>query len=206
MNKLFVASIAILTCAIGVFIGAVCLRPCMACPKMHDAQEMHMPPQGEHGPGFKKGHEMGKDFGKDFHKKRFEKMTQELDSLMQVTPEQKTALEVSRKAQDSVFKALHGEKMKAETALREALEAEMIDQAKIDAAKAGLLAVEEKLLNARIDAAKGLAGVLSKEQLAQFKQYHAEKAKKFKEMHKGFGKDRHGPRPEGETLPPKPAE
>lgn len=199
MNKLLVASIAILTCAIGVFIGAVCLQPC--CKMTPCAKGMQEVPMQHGGPHFDKG--AGKDFDKrhDFGKKHFEKMTQELDSLMQVTPDQKEKLDAGRKAQDSTFKAMHEEKMKAETALREAIEAETFDQAAVDAAKANLLAVQDKMLDARIAGAKNLKEILSKEQLAKMKDFHKEKAENFKK-HKGFGKGtHHGPKQPREEAP-----
>lgn len=201
-NKLFAASIAILALALGFFLGNLhiaggccCQKANMACckkmegpcprnamnaPGAHHPGEMH---EGHHGPhGDFKGHGP-----KGFKGPNFEV----IDSLLQVTPEQKAAIEASRAKGDSIFKDLRKNKHEAEKALGEALES--ADKAKIDAAKAQVLEADKALLEHRINGVAALAGILSKEQLDKFNQFHKEQMKKFREFKKGPKGPHEGP-------------
>jgi Spy/CpxP family protein refolding chaperone len=106
-----------------------------------------------------------------------------IDSLLQVTPEQKAAIEASRVKGDSIFKDLRKNKHEAEKALGEALEGN--DKNAIDAAKAKVLEADKALLEHRINGVQALAGILSKEQFDKFNQFHKEQMKKFREFKKG---------------------
>jgi Spy/CpxP family protein refolding chaperone len=107
-----------------------------------------------------------------------------IDSLLQVTPEQKAALDESRAKGDSIFKDLRKQKHEAEKALGQALESR--DAASIDAAKAKVLDADKALLEHRINGMQALAKILNSEQLEKFNQFHKEQMKKFKErMKKG---------------------
>ena len=99
-----------------------------------------------------------------------------MDSVLQVTHEQKAALEQQRKLMDSTFKALRKQKKEAEKALREALDAN--DDKKIAAAKAGILKAQEALLNHRINGVKEFNKILTKEQLEKFKALQFDRIKK----------------------------
>jgi len=123
----------------------------------------------------------------DFHKgpKNFKGPMnfEAMDSLLQVTPEQKAAIEASRVKGDSIFKDLRKNKHEAEKALGEALEGN--DKNAIDAAKAKVLEADKALLEHRINGVQALAGILSKEQFDKFNQFHKEQMKKFREFKKG---------------------
>ncbi len=134
--------------------------------------------RGEH---FKEDHFKGEHFkegkhfkdGKPFDKK-FDpaKGAAFMDSVLQVTHEQKAALEQQRKTMDSTFKAIRKQKKEAEKALREALDAN--DDKKIAAAKADILKAQEALLNNRIKGVKDFNKILTKEQLEKFKNFQKE--------------------------------
>ena len=124
----------------------------------------------------------GKDFGKKFDFKKGEAF---MDSVLQVTHEQKTALEQQRHFMDSTFKILRKQKKEAERSLRDALDAN--DDKKIAAAKAEILKAQEALLNHRIKGVKDFNKILTKEQLEKFK------AMQFEHMkHAKHGKGEHG--------------
>ena len=99
-----------------------------------------------------------------------------MDSVLQVTHEQKAALEQQRKLMDSTFKVLRKQKKEAEKALREALDAN--DDKKIAAAKASILKAQEALLNHRINGVKEFNKILTKEQLEKFKALQFDRMKK----------------------------
>ena len=200
-NKLFAASIAILALALGFFLGNLHIGGC-CCQKANMACCKKM--EGHHGPhgDFNKG-----PSHKGFKGPNFEV----IDSLLQVTPEQKAALEASRAKGDSIFKDLRAQKHDAEKALGAALESG--DQKAIDVAKAQVLDADKALLEHRINGVAGLAKILSKEQLDKFNQFHKEQMKKFKDRMK---EGHHGPKgpkgpheghhegPHGELPPPPP--
>lgn len=195
--KLFTASLAVLALALGFFLGNFCGKSCpccskgemTCCKKMEGPCPRHgmmppPPPGGPHHPGdFDKGPHHPGDFDKGpRHKHKMDPAV--IDSLMQVTPEQKAALDESRAKGDSIFKELRKQKHEAEKALGEALESR--DAASIDAAKAKVLDADKALLEHRINGMQALAKVLTPEQLEKFNQFHKEQMKKFKErMKKG---------------------
>jgi Spy/CpxP family protein refolding chaperone len=179
--KLFTASLAVLALALGFFLGNFCGKSCPCCSKgeMTCCKKMEGPcPRQGMTPPPTPG-----DFDKGpRHKHKMDPAV--IDSLMQVTPEQKAALDESRAKGDSIFKELRKQKHEAEKALGEALESR--DAASIDAAKAKVLDADKALLEHRINGMQALAKVLTPEQLEKFNQFHKEQMKKFKErMKKG---------------------
>ena len=206
-TKLFVASLAVLALALGFFLGTLkggccCGGMDMPCckkgaPCEHNAMNApcdctkglpcHCPSCAKHGHD---GHKhMGEHKGPhgDFKGPgpRFKgKMDfAEMDSLLQVTPEQKAAIEASRTKGDSLFKDLRKNKHEAEKALGEALESG--DKNAIETAKAKVLDADKALLEHRINGVQALAGILSKEQFDKFNQFHKEQMKKFRERKHG---------------------
>lgn len=221
-NKLFAASIAILALALGFFLGTLkggcccsgmgmsCCKkgapcehsamnaPCdctkgLPCSCEKNGRPCHCPNCAKHG---HKGPHEGPhgDFNKGpkFKGPNFEV----IDSLLQVTPEQKAAIEESRVKGDSVFKKLRKQKHEAEKALGEALESR--DAASIDAAKAKVLEADKALLEHRINGMAALGKILTAEQLEKFNAFHKEQMKNFKERMKNGPK---GPGPHGEHGP-----
>ena len=139
-----------------------------------------------HGEEFGEGpHHKGdhfKDGKKPFDKKfDLKKETAFMDSVLQVTHEQKVALENHRQTMDSTFKELHKQKKDAEFALREALDNN--DDQKIVAAKTSILKAQAALLNHRINGVKSLYNILTKEQQEKFKAMQIERLK-IKPRHK----------------------
>ena len=207
--KLFTASLAVLALALGFFLGNFCGKSCPCCSKgeMTCCKKMEgpcprqgmmpPPPPGEFkGPGPQEGF---KGPGPKFKHKMDPAA---IDSMLEVTPEQKAALEASRAKGDSIFKDLRKNKHEAEKALGQALESR--DPAAIEAAKALVLDADKALLEHRINGMNALAKVLTPEQLDKFNQFHKEQMKKFRE-HK------HGPKgphegPQGNPPPPPPQE
>lgn len=166
--------------------------PDCKCPHcMRHGQEFGEGPhhKGDHfrgepprDPNFK-----GKHFDKKFDKKfDFKKGEAFMDSVLQVTPEQKVSLEQQRRVMDSTFKELRKQKKEAEKTLREALDSN--DDKKIAAAKANILKAQEGLLNHRIKGVKDFNKILTKEQLEKFKSMQFEHMK-----HAKHGKGEHGP-------------
>lgn len=183
--KLFVASLIVFAASVGFFAGSFCNRP---CPKGPMAVEGANPPP----PKFdgKAPHEFGKGPRGDFKGPSPEV----IDSLLQVTPEQKAALEKNRAETDSAFKELRKNKFEAEKALGEALESE--DSAAIETAKAKVLEADKALLDHRVNSVAALGKILNKEQREKFRAFHKENMKKFKH-HKG-PKGFKGPKSEGQ--------
>ena len=179
--NLFAASLVVFALTLGFFLGNLCGKCSMCdmcCKKAEMAQCPHHPGEFRDGPKGPHG---------DFHKgPKFKgRMNPEvIDSLLEVTPEQKAALEANRAKGDSIFKELRKNKHEAEKALGEALESG--DQKAIDAAKAKVLDADKALLENRILGVNKLSQILSKDQLVKFNQFHKEQMKKFKErMKKG---------------------
>lgn len=211
-NKLFIASIIVLALALGFFAGRFCNFNCcsssttccqkggpcacsqgLPCACEKNGQPCHCPNCAKHG---HKGPHGDFDKGPKFRGKMdFAAM----DSLLQVTPEQKATLEASRAKGDSIFKELRKQKHEAEKALGEALESK--DSAGIDAAKAKVLDADKALLEHRINGMQALAGILTAEQLEKFNAFHKEQMKKFREHKKGPK----GPGPHGNPPPMPPA-
>lgn len=211
-NKLFAASIAILALALGFFLGTLkgsCCAPCehsamnapcdctkgLPCSCEKNGQPCHCPNCAKHENGEHKHMGPHGDFEKG-PKFRGKMDFAAMDSLLQVTPEQKAAIEASRVKGDSIFKVLRQQKHDAERALGEALESK--DSAGIDAAKARVLDVDKSLLEHRINGMQALAGILTAEQLEKFNNFHKEQMKHFKERMKNGPK---GPGPHGEHGP-----
>ena len=189
--KLFIASLIVLACAVGFFIGTCCGAHC--CPMRHcdhmGAPGKMMPPPPPTKADFKKGPE-----DKGFHKKWPHPAM--YDSLLQLTPEQKTTLEKHRDEMGKAFKDLRGNKMEAEKELKEALDSG--DTSKIEAAKGKILTAMEALLNKRIEGVKSINQILTQEQQEKFRQILREYHEKFKKGHHG----KRGPQESGPTPPP----
>ena len=226
-TKLFVASLAVLALALGFFLGNLHIGGCccqkaeMSCckkgaPCEHSAmnapcdctkglpcscekngQPCHCPNCAKHG--HKGPHEgphgdFDKGPGPKFKGPNFEA----IDSLLQVTPEQKAAIEANRVKGDSIFKELRKNKHEAEKALGAALESK--DAANIDAAKAKVLDADKALLEHRINGMAALGKILTAEQFEKFTAFHKEQMKNFRGHRKG---PHHGPH--GNPPPPPPA-
>lgn len=223
-NKLFAASIAILALALGFFLGNLhinggccCQKAEMSCCKkaggtpcehsaMHapgapcdcvkgepcscakNGQPCHCPNCAKHG---HEGHGP-----KGMGPKHFKGLMnpEAIDSLLQVTPEQKAALEASRAKGDSIFKELRKQKHEAEKTLGAALESK--DAESIETAKAKVLEADKALLEHRINGMAALGKILTAEQFEKFTAFHKEQMKKFREHRKG---------PHGNPPPPPPA-
>ena len=147
--------------------------------KFHHGPHFHgEPPHGPHMKPFMDG----KQFKDGKEPKPFEKKFNAIkdmafmDSVLQVSHEQKEALEKQRRSVDSTFKVLRKQKKEAEKALRDALDNN--DEAKIAAAKKDILKAQEALLNLRVDGVKGLNKILTKEQQEKFKFMQFERMKK----------------------------
>ena len=179
-------------------------QPC-SCEK--NGQPCHCPNCAKHGHD---GHKhMGEHKGPGSKGFKGPMNIEAMDSLLQVTPEQKAAIEASRVKGDSIFKDLRKNKHEAEKALGEALESG--DQKAIEAAKAQILDADKALLEHRINGVNALAKILSKEQLEKFNQFHKEQMKKFREFKKNGPKGpgpHHGPHdgPHGNPPPMPPQE
>ena len=220
--KLFTASIAILALALGFFLGNICGKCNMCCCKkaeMACCKKMEgtcprqgmmppPPPGAPHHPGeFRDGPGPKGPHGPhgDFHKgPRFkgDMNPAVIDSMLEVTPEQKAALDANRAKGDSIFKDLRKQKHDAEKALGAALESH--DESAIEAAKAGVLQADKALLEHRINGVAALGKILSAEQLEKFRQFRKDHMKKFGDRMKG---KHHGPHGNpGEMPPPPPQE
>ncbi len=204
--KLFTASLAVLALALGFFLGNVCGKCSMCCSKgeMTCCKKMEgpcprhgmmPPPGGPHHPGEFKGNGPHGDFKGPKFKHKMDPAV--MDSMMQVTPEQKAALDASRAKGDSIFKELRKNKHEAEKALGQALENN--DPNAIEVAKAQVLEADKALLEHRINGVAALSKILSKEQLDKFNQFRKEQMKQFKELKKN-GR----PGPQGNPPPPQP--
>jgi len=205
-TKTFLASLIIFACSLGFFIGAfafnnagfsscskngICeFQPGDCCKKNFDCCKKNMDCCMRHnkGPHHKGDHFHGepprdpnfkdKHFDKKFDFKKDEAF---MDSLLQVTHEQKAALEQQRHVMDSTFKDLRKQKKRAEKSLREALDAN--DDKKIADAKIEILKAQEALLDHRIKGVKDFNKILSKEQLEKFKAIQFERQKHQKHEH-----------------------
>lgn len=215
--KLFAASLVVFALTLGFFLGNLCGKCSMCnmcCQKAETAQcsrhgMMPPPPPGEsHHPGeFRDGHGPEGPHG-DFRKGpkfRGRMNPAAIDSILEVTPEQKAALEANRTKGDSIFKELRKNKHEAEKSLGEALESG--DQKAIEAAKAKVLDADKALLEHRIIGVNKLSQILSKEQLVKFNQFRKEEMKKFREHKKDWHHGHKGPHGQpGEMPPPPPQE
>ena len=197
--KLFAASLVVFALTLGFFLGNLCGKCSMCdmcCKKAEMAQCPHHPGEFRDGPKGPHG---------DFHKgPKFKgRMNPEvIDSLLEVTPEQKAAIEANRAKGDSIFKELRKNKHEAEKALGEALESG--DQKAIEAAKAKVLDADKALLENRILGVNKLSQILSKEQLVKFNQFRKEEMKKFREHKKDWHHGPKGPHGQSGEMPPPP--
>ena len=192
--KLFAASLVVFALTLGFFLGNLCGKcsMCNMCCKKAEMTQcprqgmMPPPPPGTpHHPGeFREGPGPKGPHG-DFHKGPGFKgrMNPEvIDSLLEVTPEQKAALDANRAKGDSIFKELRKNKHEAEKALGEALEKNVA--ADIEVAKAQVLEADKALLEHRIKGVAALTKILTPEQRAKFDQFRKEQMEKFKNSFK----------------------
>lgn len=181
--KLFIASMIVFAGALGFFAGALCFSHKAPCEK---SMMMPPPPPGEPGASHSKGP----------HGPKIPKVSPEyLDSLLQVTPEQKTLLAQQKAAMDSTSKAIGKQRRDAEKMLREALDSNNDEQ--INTAKAAISAAQSAMLDHRVNNHKQLASILSAEQMEKFRAFHKENMKKGAHGH------HKGPKP-GQVPPPPP--
>ena len=205
-SKLFVASLVVFALTLGFFLGNVCGKSSMCC--CHKAEMacckkmegpcprngMTPPPPPHPHPG--KFHEGPKGPRGDFRESpRFKAKFNPalIDSMLEVTPEQKAALDANRAKGDSIFKDLRKQKHAAEKALGEALEKNVASE--IEAAKLQVLDADKALLEHRIKGVAALTKILTPEQRTKFDQYRKEQMKAFHEQKKR-------PRPEPEEAQP----
>lgn len=164
------------------FKAGDCCKKKMDCCKRHGGE--FRGDKFHHGPHMKPFMD-GKPFKDGKEPKPFEKKFNAIkdmafmDSVLQVSHEQKAALEKQRRSVDSTFKVLRKQKKEAEKALRDALDNN--DEAKIAAAKKDILKAQEALLNLRVDGVKGLNKILTKEQQEKFKFMQFERMKKLQD-------------------------
>lgn len=192
--KLFVASLVVLALTLGFFLGNICNKSGCCCNKAEMAcckkMEGMCPRQGMMPPPPPPGPHHHGDFQKgprgphgDFResprfKERFNPAL--IDSMLEVTPEQKAALDANRAKGDSIFKELRKQKHDAEKALGMALEKNVAEE--IEAAKIQVLDADKALLEHRIKGVAALTKILSPEQRAKFDQYRKEQREKIREQ------------------------
>lgn len=181
--KLFIASLIVFAAAIGFFVGSVCVKP---CPKGPMAMEGMMPPpppgfNGQVPPNFDgkmppppPGFDGKGPKGPDMKGPAPEMM----DSLLQITADQKATLDKNRITVEETMKELRKNKHEAEKALGEALDSE--DAKAIEAAKAKVLEADKALLDHRINSINELNKILTKEQREKFRAFHKDHMKKRK--------------------------
>lgn len=100
---------------------------------------------------------------------KFKDHHENLDSILQVTKEQKKSLELGRQKGDSTFKILKGKKQNAEKILAESIEAE--DSLAIENAKILVLELEKEMLNQRVNGMKEFSKILTKDQMKKFNDF-----------------------------------
>jgi len=210
--KLFIASLIVLAAAAGFFVGSVCFKP---CPKGPMAMEGMMPPpgfnpgmmppppgfDGKNPPkGFKPGMMPPPPQGMEGEGPKGPDMNgpapEMMDSLLQITADQKATLDKNRIVVEEALKELRKSKHEAEKALGEALDSE--DAKAIEAAKAKVLEADKALLDHRINSIGELNKILTKEQREKFRAFHKEHMNMFKgpKGHKGPHGPK-GPKPQG---------
>lgn len=162
--KLFIASLLVFACSIGFFLGS------MTCNKHASVPVEIAPPQK---PDFKPGNEKHKD-----------RHAATMDSILQLSDDQKILMKEHRQFMDSTFKVLFKQKMDAEKELKGALESG--DSAKVASVKEKILASDGALLDNRIQGFFALSKILSKDQMEKFKDFpkgHFHKKGPFKKGH-----------------------
>ena len=156
--KLFIASMVVFACALGFFAGALCFNQRGTCPK----GMMMAPPPPPPMEGYGKHHTKSVDAPRV--------APEVLDSILQVTPEQKEAIRKHRAETDSMVKEIRGQRKAAEKQLREALDSG--DREQIAVAKAAVQAAQSAMLDQRIQGYLSLSETLSKEQMEKFREFH----------------------------------
>lgn len=174
MKKILFASIILLSCAIGFFLGALYNSPNCSLNSENKAQFQQQQVKG-------KENFPDKNFKKTPpHKKKGKFFSQELDSLLQLSSEQRLAMEGLRKEQDSAFSQIKQDTRNAEKELRQVLDADIIDSVLIQNAKIKILEMQEKALNQRISGKMALSKILTSEQKLKMKEIHKNRFEKHK--------------------------
>lgn len=177
--KLFIASIVILACSVGFFLGAFSFsKSAKAESEMTAANEIAQ------AKVHKKHHK---------EKPTFKTESAFMDSILQITSEQKAALDSQRVSMDSSFKAIYKQKKDAEKELRSALVEK--DSAKLAVARAAILKTQESMLDLRIQGVKNWHRILTKEQIEKFNQVKKEHQKNFKKHWKKHAKHEYSEAP-----------
>lgn len=162
--KFFLASIIVFACSVGFFLGALSFGN-------NDKAASEVTVSAEKNPvkANKKHHK---------EKPSFKSESAFMDSVLQITSEQKVALEKQRIFMDSSFKTLYKQKKHAEKSLSKALIEK--DSLNIALARENILKAQEAMLDLRIAGVKNWNKILTKEQIEKFKQLKQERKKKFK--------------------------
>lgn len=182
MKKILFASIILLSCAIGFFLGALYNSPNCSLNSENKAQFQQQQVKG-------KENFPDKNFKKNPpHKKKGKFFFQELDSLLQLSSEQRLAMDGLRKEQDSAFSQIKKDTRNAEKELRQVLDADIIDSVLIQNAKIKILEMQEKALNQRISGKMALSKILTSEQKLKMKEIHKNRFEKHKKRLEGKNK------------------
>lgn len=154
--KLLIASVIILACSVGFFAGASIFQSPFVKAKTIGAKsnDYHR-------------FERREARRPDRQRNRFS-----LDSILQVTPEQRIKLDSHRLKNDSLRFSLTNEFKIAEVALQEALGSKPIDEGKVETARKKLLELSEKRLNQRIAGMRFFTETLTPEQYKSFNHFH----------------------------------
>jgi len=175
--KLLIASVIILACSVGFFIGATVFQGSFTL-KTTDSKSIERDDSNRRWERNRSDRKRNKE----------RRLHSSLDSILQLTPEQKVKLDSHRVLNDSL-RSLSFEKFKqAETELQEALAAQPIDENAVEQAKKKLLQLNEEQLDQRIKDIRFFSATLTPEQHRSFKALHRKK---------GF-------RPRNRDLPPPP--
>lgn len=175
--KLLIASVIILACSVGFFIGATVFQGSFTL-KTTDSKSIERDDSNRRW-------ERNRS---DRKKNRERRLHSSLDSILQLTPEQKVKLDSHRVVNDSLRSISFENFKQAETELQDALAAQPIDENAVEQAKKKLLQLNEKRLDQRIKDIRFFSATLTPEQHRSFKALHRKK---------GF-------RPRNRDLPPPP--
>ena len=137
--KLLIASIIILACSVGFFIGATVFQGSFTL-KTTDSKSIERDDSNRRW-------ERNRS---DRKKNRERRLHSSLDSILQLTPEQKVKLDSHRVVNDSLRSISFENFKQAETELQDALAAQPIDENAVEQAKKKLLQLNEKRLDQRI--------------------------------------------------------
>lgn len=183
--KLFIASIILLASSAGFFLGALSFGN-----NDKVASEVTVPAEKNPVKAHKKHHK---------EKPSFKSESAFMDSALQITSEQKVALEKQRIFMDSSFKTLYKQKKHAEKSLSKALIEK--DSLNIALARENILKAQEAMLDLRIAGVKNWNKILTKEQIEKFKQIKQERKKKFKKHWKKHEKRNFDTSDDSENTP-----